>query len=96
MIAVVIILSLYLLYKCRLNNLHKLIIMTVDLLVEHIFDTIRQLNRQGMTILLVEQNAHKALKIAHRGYVLQTGSIVLAGTGEELLRDETVREAYLG
>lgn len=66
------------------------------LLVEHIFQCIKQLNSQGMTILLVEQNAHKALKIAHRGYVLQTGSIVMEGTGQELLKNEMVREAYLG
>lgn len=66
------------------------------LLVEHIFECIKQLNSQGMTILLVEQNAHKALKIANRGYVLQTGSIVMEGTGQELLKNEMVREAYLG
>lgn len=66
------------------------------LLVEHIFESIKQLNSEGMTILLVEQNAHKALNIAHRGYVLQTGTIVLSGTGEELLRNDMVREAYLG
>ncbi len=66
------------------------------LLVEHIFESIKRLNAEGMTILLVEQNAHKALKIAHRGYVLQTGSIVMQGTGQELLKNEMVREAYLG
>lgn len=66
------------------------------LLVEHIFACIKQLNSEGMTILLVEQNAHKALKVAHRGYVLQTGSIVMEGTGQELLKNEMVREAYLG
>lgn len=66
------------------------------LLVELIFQSIKKLNSEGITILLVEQNAHKALKIAHRGYVLQTGSIVLTGTGEELLQNQMVKEAYLG
>ncbi len=66
------------------------------LLVEQIFQVIKELNKGGMTILLVEQNANKALKIAHRGYVLQTGKIVLTGTGEELLADTLVQEAYLG
>lgn len=66
------------------------------LLVELIFQSIQKLNSEGMTILLVEQNAHKALKIAHRGYVLQTGNIVLTGRGEELLQNEMVKEAYLG
>ncbi len=66
------------------------------MLVEQIFQSIRQLNQEGLTILLVEQNAHKALKLSHRGYVLQTGSIMLAGTGEELLKNDMVREAYLG
>ncbi len=66
------------------------------MLVELIFQSIRQLNRDGMTILLVEQNAKKALKVSNRGYVLQTGIITLTGTGEELLKNDTVREAYLG
>lgn len=66
------------------------------LMVQLIFDVIKDLNSNGMTILLVEQNANKALKIANRGYVLQTGSIILEGTGEELLKSEMVREAYLG
>lgn len=66
------------------------------MLVELIFESILQLNEQGITILLVEQNARKALKISHRGYVLQTGAIALSGTGRELLRNDTVREAYLG
>lgn len=66
------------------------------MLVELVFQSIKRLNSEGITILLVEQNAHKALRIAHRGYVLQTGSIVLAGTGEELLQNEMVKEAYLG
>jgi branched-chain amino acid transport system ATP-binding protein len=65
-------------------------------LVQLVFDSIRQLNRNGMTVLLVEQNASKALKLANRGYVLQTGSIILEGTGAELLKNEMVKEAYLG
>ena len=57
---------------------------------------IRELNRDhGMTVLLVEQNAHHALRVAHRGYVLQHGRIVLAGTGRELLASSEVRAAYL-
>ena len=65
-------------------------------LVEQIFDTITDINRQGMTILLVEQNAAMALSIAHRGYVLETGSIALAGTATELSDNADVRRAYLG
>jgi branched-chain amino acid transport system ATP-binding protein len=65
-------------------------------LVEQIFDTISDINRQGMTILLVEQNAAMALSIAHRGYVLETGSIALAGTAAELSHNAAVRRAYLG
>jgi len=65
-------------------------------LVEQIFDTISDINRQGMTILLVEQNAAMALSIAHRGYVLETGSIALAGTAAELSDNVDVRRAYLG
>ena len=65
-------------------------------LVEQIFDTISDINRQGMTILLVEQNAAMALSIAHRGYVLETGSIALAGTAAELSDNADVRRAYLG
>ena len=66
------------------------------MLVELIFESILQLNREGITILLVEQNAKKALKVSDRGYVLQTGAITLSGTGQELLGNDTVREAYLG
>ena len=64
--------------------------------VEQIFDTIRQVNRQGTTILLVEQNAAMALEIAHRGYVLETGAVVLTGTATELAANTDVRRAYLG
>ncbi len=65
-------------------------------LVEQIFDIIRQLNLAGTTILLVEQNAHQALQVAGRGYVIQTGSIVLADSAEALRRNEMVRRVYLG
>ena len=65
-------------------------------LVETIFDTIRNLNSQGTTILLVEQNALMALQVANRGYVLQTGQIVLQDTAANLQKNEMVRKAYLG
>jgi branched-chain amino acid transport system ATP-binding protein len=67
------------------------------LIVRMIFDTIRRLNEEeGLTVLLVEQNANQALRLAHRGYVLVTGQITMAGTGAELLARPEVREAYLG
>ncbi len=66
------------------------------MLVRAIFETIKEINEQGVTILLVEQNARAALRLAHKGYVLETGRIVLSGTAEELMRDERVRKAYLG
>lgn len=65
-------------------------------LVDSIFDTIRQLHASGTTILLVEQNARVALQVATRGYVLQTGTVVLSDTAENLRRNEMVRQAYLG
>jgi branched-chain amino acid transport system ATP-binding protein len=65
-------------------------------LVDSIFDTIRQLHADGTTLLLVEQNARMALQVASRGYVLQTGSIVLSDTAENLRKNEMVRRAYLG
>jgi len=65
-------------------------------LVELIFDTIKKMNQKGMTILLVEQNALMALSIAHRGYVLQTGQIVLSDTAENLRKNKMVQQAYLG
>jgi branched-chain amino acid transport system ATP-binding protein len=66
------------------------------LLVKQIFETIREINAQeGMTILLVEQNAYHALKLAHRGYVLVNGRITLSGSGPELLANSEVRAAYL-
>jgi len=66
------------------------------LLVQQVFQTIREINEQGTTILLVEQNALQALSIAHRGYVLQTGEVVLTGPASELISNEMVRKAYLG
>ena len=66
------------------------------LVVQDIFKIIQEINRQGVTVLLVEQNANMALKIADLAYVLETGNITLSGTGAELLADEKVREAYLG
>lgn len=66
------------------------------ILVDQIFDIIVKLNKAGTTILLVEQNAQMALSIANRAYVLETGKIVNHGTGEELLHDDSVRQAYLG
>lgn len=66
------------------------------ILVEKIFEIIRQISFQGTTILLVEQNAHQSLSLAHRGYVLETGRVVLQGRGSELLKNELVRHAYLG
>lgn len=65
-------------------------------LVETIFSTIETINKQGTTVLLVEQNAHMALQISHRGYVLQTGEIVLSDTAKKLQQDPTVQKAYLG
>ena len=66
------------------------------ILVEQIFDIIRELNQAGSTILLVEQNAQMALSVAHRGYVLETGRVTLTGQGRELLADEAVKKGYLG
>lgn len=66
------------------------------LVVQGIFDIIREINNQGVTILLIEQNANMALKAAHRGYVMETGVITMVGKGMELLNDESVKAAYLG
>ena len=64
--------------------------------IQEIFNIIQQINAQGTTVLLIEQNANMALSIAHRGYVLETGNIVLSGTGQELLASDAVQKAYLG
>ena len=66
------------------------------LIVKEIFEIIKEIHRQGVTILLIEQNANAALHIAHKGYVLETGRITLTGTGKELLENEEVKSAYLG
>ena len=66
------------------------------ILVEQIFDIIKDLHKKGTTILLVEQNAQMALSVADRAYVLETGKVTLAGTGEELAKSEAVKKAYLG
>ncbi|MCD6104052.1 MAG: ABC transporter ATP-binding protein [Thermotogaceae bacterium] len=66
------------------------------LLVEEVLDVIRKIHEQGKTVLLIEQNAYAALNIADYGYVIETGRIVLEGTGKDLLKDEKVKKAYLG
>ena len=66
------------------------------LIVRDIFSIIKEINKQGVTVLLIEQNANMALHTADTGYVLETGKITLTGTGRELLADESVKAAYLG
>lgn len=66
------------------------------LVVRDIFDIIKEINKQGVTVVLIEQNANMALKIADYGYVMQTGNIIIEGAGEELLQNEEVKKAYLG
>ena len=66
------------------------------LIVRDIFQIIREINKQGVTILLIEQNANMALHTADRGYVMETGEIILEGAGRELLENPVIREAYLG
>jgi branched-chain amino acid transport system ATP-binding protein len=66
------------------------------LFVERVFEVIGEINRQGVTIFMVEQNANMALSVAHRAYVLQTGRVVLSGTAADLRADPAIREAYLG
>ena len=68
----------------------------MPIMVNTCFDVIKKLNEQGITILVVEQNANKALKVADRGYVLETGNIILSDTAENLRSDDTVQKAYLG
>jgi branched-chain amino acid transport system ATP-binding protein len=82
--------------KPRLLLLDEPSMGLAPLIVAQIFDIIHQVNTEGVTVLLVEQNAAQALSLAHRGYVLETGEIVLSGTGGELLADDRVRAAYLG
>ncbi|MCO5113436.1 MAG: ABC transporter ATP-binding protein [Bdellovibrionaceae bacterium] len=66
------------------------------LIVAQIFEIVQKLNQEGLTILLVEQNATQALKISHRAYVIETGNVILEGTGAELLANDQVRQSYLG
>jgi branched-chain amino acid transport system ATP-binding protein len=82
--------------KPRLLLLDEPSMGLAPLIVAQIFDIIREINQAGVTVLLVEQNAAQALALANRGYVLETGEIVLEGTGQELLADDRVRAAYLG
>ena len=82
--------------KPRLMMLDEPSMGLAPILVEQIFDIIKNLHKSGTTILLVEQNAQMALSVADRGYVMETGRIVTGGTGKELLRDDAVKKAYLG
>ena len=66
------------------------------LLVKAIFKIIKEINQQGTTILLVEQNVFHSLRLSHRGYVLENGSIVLSGAGQDLLKNQHIRQSYLG
>jgi branched-chain amino acid transport system ATP-binding protein len=85
-----------LLGKPRLLLLDEPSMGLAPLIVQQIFRIVREINESGVTVLLVEQNAAQALALANRGYVLETGEIVLSGTGRELLADDRVRAAYLG
>ena len=80
----------------RLMMLDEPSLGLAPLVVQDIFSIIREINKQGVTVLLIEQNANMALKIADLAYVLETGNITMSGTGAELLANEKVREAYLG
>jgi branched-chain amino acid transport system ATP-binding protein len=82
--------------KPRLLLLDEPSMGLAPLIVAQIFDIVREINKLGVTVLLVEQNATQALTIANRGYVLETGELVLTGTGPELLADDRIRAAYLG
>jgi branched-chain amino acid transport system ATP-binding protein len=82
--------------KPRLLLLDEPSMGLAPMVVSQIFEILREINQSGVTVLLVEQNAAQALGLAHRGYVLETGEIVLEGTGQELLADDRVRAAYLG
>jgi branched-chain amino acid transport system ATP-binding protein len=82
--------------KPRLLLLDEPSMGLAPLVVRQIFDIVRQINSEGVTVLIVEQNAAQALGLADRGYVLETGEIVLSGSGKELLADDRIRAAYLG
>jgi branched-chain amino acid transport system ATP-binding protein len=82
--------------KPRLLLLDEPSMGLAPLIVEQIFQIVRGINANGVSVLLVEQNARQALTLADRGYVLETGELVLAGSGRELLADDRIRAAYLG
>ncbi len=82
--------------KPRLIMMDEPSLGLAPLVVRDIFEIIQTINQQGITVLLIEQNANMALKIAHKAYVMETGKITLEGTGKELLANESVKEAYLG
>ena len=82
--------------KPRLIMMDEPSLGLAPLVVKDIFSIIRRLSEEGITILLIEQNANAALHAAHFGYVMETGTITLSGTGEELLQSKSVQEAYLG
>jgi branched-chain amino acid transport system ATP-binding protein len=82
--------------KPRLLMLDEPSLGLAPILVQTIFEIVKEINAQGTPVLLVEQNATKALEVAHRAYVLETGVIVQSGTGKELLESEDVQKAYLG
>jgi branched-chain amino acid transport system ATP-binding protein len=82
--------------KPRLLLLDEPSMGLAPLVVSQIFDIVRGINAEGVSVLLVEQNAHQALSLADRGYVLETGELVLSGSGRELLADDRIRAAYLG
>ncbi len=82
--------------KPRLLLLDEPSMGLAPLIIKQIFDIVKEINEEGVTVLLVEQNAAQALALADRGYVLETGEIVLSGTGKDLLADDRIRAAYLG
>jgi branched-chain amino acid transport system ATP-binding protein len=82
--------------KPRVMMLDEPSLGLAPLVVKDIFTIVQRINEQGVTILLIEQNANMALRVAHRAYVLETGNITMSGTGAELLADERIEEAYLG
>lgn len=82
--------------KPRLIMMDEPSLGLAPLVVKDIFSIIRRINDEGTTVLLIEQNANAALKIANRGYVMETGRVTMTGTGKELLEDEAVKQAYLG
>lgn len=82
--------------KPRLIMMDEPSLGLAPLVVKDIFSIIRRINDEGTTVLLIEQNANAALKIANRGYVMETGRITMTGSGQELLNDESVKQAYLG